>query len=341
MVKYDYGSVFIAFGCTILGLGLASFLSPALSYQASDKQLIGAAVPRKTTGPCPYPHMDLNTRISPPKCNCAVGYKWAPGKKGCIPETSAPTKPPANPFTNAITDAFKNKKKSGGNTNSTGPPVPRGGSSGRSGTVNGPNVYKVIRPNACGCVDEGEKVLHTDGGKCTGVTVRVNCNNCDLDNYEATGIMQFTSDCKCGGPEATIKMLGPAGHSSDNPGCCWEIGTVNQNGAVGFNMEGPHPKTSNPKPENDGNAGNAGSLVNKRVGIKSIVWKISSGYHHEVWVDPTGSGTRWTRYAQRNVSSWGVESKKSVRPAAQQIEFRNDCHGAKWSGFRIDAISPP
>ena len=83
-------------------------------------------------------------------------------------------------------------------------------------------------------------------------------------------------------------------------------------------MKDLYPKTSNPKPENDGNAGNAGSLAGKRVGIKSIVWKISGGYHHEVWVDPTGSGTKWHRYAQRNVSSWGVENKISQRPRDQQ-----------------------
>jgi hypothetical protein len=44
----------------------------------------------------------------------------------------------------------------------------------------------------------------------------------------------------------------------------------------------------------------AGNLVARIVDIKSIVWKISGRYHHEVWVDPSGVGTKWHRYGQRD-----------------------------------------
>ena len=63
----------------------------------------------------------------------------------------------------------------------------------------------------------------------------------------ATGTIQFTNDYPCGGDEAMIEHLGPSHHS--NSDCCYEIGTATQGGKVGFNMEGPHPKRSQPKPE--------------------------------------------------------------------------------------------
>lgn len=64
------------------------------------------------------------------------------------------------------------------------PPSGGLGNSAGGNTVSGPNVYNLTN-RKCPCENEGEKVLHTGGGKCTGDTVRENCNNCDLDNYEA------------------------------------------------------------------------------------------------------------------------------------------------------------
>jgi hypothetical protein len=231
-------------------------------------------------------------------------------------------------------------EESGGDTVSKGGgTVSKGGGggvvSGGGTTSTGSSIYRKTG-RTCGCSNEGEKTLHTSKGTCT--TSRVNCNNCGLQNYEATGILQFTSDCSCGGDEATIKHLGPDGHHSNNPGCCWEIGTVTQGGKVGFNMEGPHPDTTNPKPEKV--LGNVGSLANKKIGMKSIVWKSGTGFHHEIWVDPTGSGTSWKKYGQREVTSWGASKKTSTFPSNQQVEFRNDCKGAKWLSSSIVEISP-
>ena len=62
------------------------------------------------------------------------------------------------------------------------------------------------------------------------VTVRVNHNNCPLLNYEATGIIQFSTDCG-GGDEAAIKHYGSE-HQDGN--CCWKFGTVMQNGQTYF-----------------------------------------------------------------------------------------------------------
>ena len=87
----------------------------------------------------------------------------------------------------------------------------------------GRNIYK-LTGRTCPCQNEGEKPLHCSNCGPNDVTVRTNCNNCDLDNYEVTGIIQLTGQCG-GRDEATIKHLGPP-HANDQA-CCWEIGTVN------------------------------------------------------------------------------------------------------------------
>ena len=60
------------------------------------------------------------------------------------------------------------------------------------------------------------------------------CTGGGFSNQEATAIIQFAGNCGSG-DEATIKHWGPGHHSKSD--CCWEIGTVNQRGEVGFNME--------------------------------------------------------------------------------------------------------
>jgi len=205
--------------------------------------------------------------------------------------------------------------------------------SGGGGSFTGTHIYKTTGKK-CSCTNEGEKSLscHSGGG---GVTVRGNCNNCSLDNYEATGILQFTGKCGCGGDEATIKHLGPS-HSKGN--CCWSISTVTQAGNVGFNQEGPHPDTTKPKPEKT--LGNVGSLVGKKVGIKSVIWKGGSGWHQEVWVDASGSGSNWKKFGAKDFSSWGATKTTSTKAPNQQVEFRNDCSGAKWLSLDVSEIVP-
>ena len=153
--------------------------------------------------------------------------------------------------------------------------------------VNGKNFYKLTGRN-CGCQNEGEKHLGTS--TCDGVTIRTNCNNYQLQNYEATAIIQFTTQCDCGGDEATVKHYGPS-HSERN--CCWMIGNVQQDGQTFLGAEGPHTNAGMDKKQMK--IGSVGSLAGKTVGIKSIVWKTPNGAHQELWVDPTGSGTKWNR----------------------------------------------
>jgi hypothetical protein len=66
----------------------------------------------------------------------------------------------------------------------------------------------------------------------------------------------------------------------------------------------------------------------------------SSSYYCNI-LTATGIGTKWHRYAQRNVSKWGVKNPISQRPSDQHIEFRTDCHGAQWSSNEIAEIYPP
>ena len=103
------------------------------------------------------------------------------------------------------------------------------------------------------------------------------------------------------------------------------------------------PAASTSKPKSERILGNVGSLVGKKVGIKSVIWKLKtgSGWHHEVWVDPTGSGSNWKRYGVKEFPSWGVDQSTSTIAPNQQVEFRNDCSGAKWLSTEVREIIPP
>ncbi len=60
-------------------------------------------------------------------------------------------------------------------------------------------------------------------------------------------------------------------------------------------------------------------------------------------VDHTGSGTQWRWMGARNISEWGAHDKTNIvayKGGPQQVEFRNDCHGAKWLYTDISEIYP-
>jgi hypothetical protein len=159
-------------------------------------------------------------------------------------------------------------------------------------------------------------------------------------NQEATVIVQFTNNCDCG-DELTIKHWGP-GHSSDDD-CCFEIGCVNQSGDVGRMGEGPHPKTSSPKPTTE--IKNIGSVAGQKIGVKSIIWKIdgpSMKGHHEMWVDKTATGNNWQKVSEWDFEKWGHERKTNeIAPLDKlTVEFRCDCEGAKFSNLSVDEIVP-
>ena len=159
-------------------------------------------------------------------------------------------------------------------------------------------------------------------------------------NQEATVIVQFTTNCECG-DEFTIKHWGPGHH--DEHDCCFEIGCVNQSGDVGRMQEGPHPKTTSPKPTTE--VKNIGSVAGQKIGVKSIVWKIdgpSMKGHHEMWVDKTATGNNWQKVSEWDFTEWGHKNKTTeIAPLDKiTVEFRCDCEGAQFSDLSVDEIVP-
>lgn len=210
-----------------------------------------------------------------------------------------------------------------------------GGGTGTTTTGGGTSTGSHIYPTTgktCGCVGATQP-LNTSSGHCT--TVRSNCNNCGLLNYEATAILQFGGGCSCGGDEATIKHYGP-NHQPGN--CCWAMSVVNQDGSCAWGGEGPHGGTTN---KNQGSLGSVGSLAGKKVGIKSVIWKTATGAHQELFVDPSGAGTSWKKMGARNMTQWGDKQKTSTPSSSQQVEFRVDCTQAKWLSTSVAEIKPP
>jgi hypothetical protein len=188
---------------------------------------------------------------------------------------------------------------------------------------------------------------HVQNIGCGGQRANSRRGDCNVGfiNQEATVIVQFTRDCNCG-DELTIKHWGP-GHRDGN--CCWEIGCVNQSGAVGRMGEGVHPKTTSPKPTKV--FGNIGSVAGAKIGVKSIVWKTSGGGHHEMWVDKTATGNNWQKVAEWEFTSWGGkgsdgmqgrdDGKNTTQIASNlTLEFRCDCDGAQFSSLSVDEIVP-
>ncbi|HZD82528.1 MAG TPA: hypothetical protein VE076_06600, partial [Nitrososphaeraceae archaeon] len=228
--------------------------------------------------------------------------------------------------------------------------------------------------NQCEGISAGDSTLATDKTLATGKTIykttgkrvqqidnhvqsigcagqsnvksrRGDCDNVDFTNQEATVIVQFTNDCKCG-DELTIKHWGPNHKDGE---CCWEIGCINQSGEVGRVGEGPHPKTTSPKPTKV--FGNIGKIKGAKIGVKSIVWKTSDGGHHEMWVDKTASGNNWQKVAEWEFTSWGGKGSDGMQgeddgkntneiASNQTLEFRCDCEGAEFSNLSVDEIVP-
>jgi hypothetical protein len=191
---------------------------------------------------------------------------------------------------------------------------------------------------------------HVQNIGCVGGRANSRRGDCKVGfiNQEATIIVQFTRDCRCG-DELTIKHWGPE-HKNNN--CCWKIGCVNQSGKVGRMGEGPHPTTTSPKPTKV--FGNIGSVAGAKIGVNSIVWKNSGGGpggHREMWVDKTATGNNWQKIAEWDFTSWGGKGSDGMDEESDgeitttiasnnTVEFRCDCEGAKFSNLSVDEIVP-
>lgn len=134
------------------------------------------------------------------------------------------------------------------------------------------------------------------------------------------------------GDEVSLKVYGP-NHSDGQ--CCWFIMDVNCNsGQFMMGGEGPHPKTSK---NGLGTGGSIGSLKNKEVGLKLVIYKSGGGYTAIGYAD-TGSG--WKEQIRKTFSQFGNSKKSSTPHQNATIQFRTDCKGVKYRIAEAAEIRP-
>jgi len=152
-----------------------------------------------------------------------------------------------------------------------------------------------------------------------------------ITNLEVTTVVNV-GGC---GDEVSIKVYGPS-HSGSN--CCWFIMDVNCNsGQFMMGGEGPHPKTSK---NGLGTGGSIGSMKNKDIGIKLVIYKAGSSYTAIGYSSVGGTGG-WKEQMRKSFTQFG-ESKKSSTPHADAtIQFRTDCNGVKYKEAWASEIHPP
>ena len=109
--------------------------------------------------------------------------------------------------------------------------------------------------------------------------------DCSICNREATWTFVPGS-----GGDWSVK-LGSHGGGSDN-GSLIELGNVDVDGGGGnWRCEGPHMTYA----DVSGGTGSAPGIGgSQQVSVKAVTWSTGADtVHHEVWLDPSGSGTNW------------------------------------------------
>ena len=165
--------------------------------------------------------------------------------------------------------------------NSIIPAAPGGGGGAVGGSATGQNIYPVISDLS----GQGEVTLR--GG---GTSNRDNQSfPCDKCAREATWI--FTPGS---GGDWSIK-LGSHGDEG-GPEILIEMGNIDTDGGGGsWRCEGPHMDYADV-------SGGSGSLPavggSAQIGVKGISWPTGGNtIHHEIWLDPSGSGSNWSQVA--------------------------------------------
>jgi hypothetical protein len=132
--------------------------------------------------------------------------------------------------------------------------------------------------------------------------------------------------------EVSLKVYGPS-HSGSN--CCWVIFNCScSDGKIMLGSEGPHPTTSK---TNLGSGMSIGSIKNKEVGLKLVIFKSGGGYTAIGYAD-TGGG--WKEVIRKTFSEWGVNKKASTPHGSATIQFRTDCSGVKYRIAEAAEINP-
>jgi hypothetical protein len=177
-------------------------------------------------------------------------------------------------------------------------------------------------------VDSGKKTRNYASGGSSGTTQWDIKNVGPVTNLEVTTYVNVGS---CG-DEVSLKVYGPS-HSGSN--CCWVIlNTDTASGQVKLGAEGPHPTTDKTAL---GSGTSIGSIKNKEVGIKLVIFKSGSGYTAIGYAD-TGGG--WKETIRKTFSEWGVKKKTSTPHGSATIQFRTDCSGVKYRIAEAAEINP-
>lgn len=156
----------------------------------------------------------------------------------------------------------------------------------------------------------------------------------DIKNVGPVTNLEVTSFLDVGscGDEFSIKVYGPD-HSGSN--CCWFIMDVDCNtGKFMMGGEGPHPKTSK---DGLGTGQSMGSMKNKEVGIKLVIYKSGSGY---TAIGYAFTGGKWTEMIRKSFTQFGANKKSSTPHGSANIQFRTDCSGVKYRIAEAAEINP-
>lgn len=195
----------------------------------------------------------------------------------------------------------------GGGTPTPSPtptPTPPGG------TVSGAMIYKGTG-KVMNAKDEGESTRNYASGKPSDKTHEWNVESCPFDAYEFTAfvtINKIEHD-----DTVSMKLYGPHHKGAGSWYCC-DI-DFNAGQFLG-GWESPHPNTTTGCVKGQ----SIGKIVGKKVGLKSVIWPLSSGGAHlEFYADASG-GTNWKQL----FSGDNLCGKKFKRDSSQQVQLRID-----------------
>lgn len=101
----------------------------------------------------------------------------------------------------------------------------------------------------------------------------------------------------------TRAMLSVGGPGQSGKNCCvYSLGFIQNSGQSYAEEEGPHSPspTIYAMPVQGDTVGNIGPIVNRTIGIKSVLWHDSGGTQVEGWVDSAGNGSFRRFYKSTN-----------------------------------------
>ncbi len=162
------------------------------------------------------------------------------------------------------------------------------------------------------------KTRHYASGKPDDITKEWNtANGCPFDNYEVT--MYVTISNPDHDDTISVKCYGP--NHDDGVGAWYITDLGFQSGQFTMGWEEPHPSTTL-----DIEGSSFGSILEKKIGMKVVIWKVGSGAHVEGWID-TGDGL-W----RQGIAQLNPDGKLFSRDSAQKVQIRIDAcpHITMW-----------